>query len=230
MSQEIELLHKEILQLINGLMPITSSAFYFVDKHMSARGIALNGVSASTDREYRDRFLELDLAAPRRFEKSDEKLVILEKLFHNTNWRSSVYYKEFLQPLNIEHVADMFFRDNSKNIVAVLTILRDDSFPPFTKEEINTMNALHRFIEFSIKTLYLPKRDSCRDSIRSEFCITSREMDVLESIMKGLDNKNIAMSLGVSLATVKTHINHIFQKTQVASRNELLVKFSYILG
>lgn len=43
--------------------------------------------------------------------------------------------------------------------------------------------------------------------------LTEREGDVLRLIAKGLSNHDIAGELVVSVATVKTHVNHLFAKT-----------------
>jgi DNA-binding NarL/FixJ family response regulator len=43
--------------------------------------------------------------------------------------------------------------------------------------------------------------------------LTEREADVLRLIAKGLSNHDIARELVVSVATVKTHVNHLFAKT-----------------
>jgi DNA-binding NarL/FixJ family response regulator len=48
--------------------------------------------------------------------------------------------------------------------------------------------------------------------------ITSREIDVLRLIAKGLANKQIAAELLVSEATVKSHIAHILDKLDVPDR------------
>ncbi|USD67431.1 helix-turn-helix transcriptional regulator [Vibrio sp. SCSIO 43136] len=226
MSQQLDHLHKEILDLVNGLMPIDSSAFYFVDKHMNARGIALNGVTQEKDKAYRDKYLDLDLAAPRHFESSTENVVILEKLYKDTNWRSSVYYQEFLAPMNMEHVADMFFRDAKGNIVAVLTMLRSNTSPPFSEQELIVMKSIHQFVQFTLKTYFLPLQAQFKQVAKEEYALTDREMDVLEYVTKGMDNNEIAQTLAVSLATVKTHINHIYRKTEVINRTQLLIKFA----
>ena len=48
--------------------------------------------------------------------------------------------------------------------------------------------------------------------------LTLRETDILEKIVQGLDNKKIAMYLGISEATVKAHVTHLFKKLGVADR------------
>ncbi len=52
--------------------------------------------------------------------------------------------------------------------------------------------------------------------------LTPREAEVLGRIAAGLSNAEIAAALYVSEATVKTHINHIFAKTSLRDRAQLV--------
>jgi DNA-binding NarL/FixJ family response regulator len=59
--------------------------------------------------------------------------------------------------------------------------------------------------------------------------LTSRELEVLKLIAAGLSNTEIAAALVVSNATIKTHINHIFQKTGSRDRAQA-VRYAYQRG
>jgi DNA-binding NarL/FixJ family response regulator len=59
--------------------------------------------------------------------------------------------------------------------------------------------------------------------------LTARETEVLQLIAGGLSNDDIARTLVLSNATVKTHINHIFAKTGVRDRGQA-VRYAYEHG
>ncbi len=59
--------------------------------------------------------------------------------------------------------------------------------------------------------------------------LTTREVEVLRLIAAGLSNTEIAAALVLSAATVKTHINHIFQKTGARDRAQA-VRYAYQHG
>jgi DNA-binding NarL/FixJ family response regulator len=56
--------------------------------------------------------------------------------------------------------------------------------------------------------------------------ITDREQDVLQLAARGLTNKAIGLSLGISDRTVQGHLRKIFEKLGVASRTEAVVRAS----
>jgi DNA-binding NarL/FixJ family response regulator len=54
--------------------------------------------------------------------------------------------------------------------------------------------------------------------------LTEREREVLELLVEGASNQEIARQLVVSLATVKTHVNHIFAKLDAESRVQVVAR------
>ncbi len=64
---------------------------------------------------------------------------------------------------------------------------------------------------------YLPNK-------KDEFSITKREVEVLELIVDGYNNKEIADKLFISIETVRNHIRHIYEKLHVHSKSEAVVK------
>ncbi len=54
--------------------------------------------------------------------------------------------------------------------------------------------------------------------------LTERELEVLHLVADGDSNQDIARKLVVSLATVKTHINHIFGKLDAESRVQVVAR------
>ncbi|MBK6629099.1 MAG: response regulator transcription factor [Flavobacteriales bacterium] len=48
--------------------------------------------------------------------------------------------------------------------------------------------------------------------------LTHRELDVLDAMAAGLCDKEIAVQLGISFNTVRTHIGHIYEKLHVQGR------------
>ena len=55
--------------------------------------------------------------------------------------------------------------------------------------------------------------------------LTPRETEVLQFVMHGLGNKEIADRMGVTLSAVKFHLQHIYEKLHVHSRTEAVLSY-----
>ena len=52
---------------------------------------------------------------------------------------------------------------------------------------------------------------------------TAREQQVLDLIARGLTDKDIARTLGISPNTVRNHVAHLLRKSDCANRTQLAV-------
>jgi DNA-binding NarL/FixJ family response regulator len=59
--------------------------------------------------------------------------------------------------------------------------------------------------------------------------LTQREREVFELMAQGLSNSEIAERLFLTEGTVKTHVNHIFEKLEVRDRTQAVI-FAYDVG
>ena len=59
---------------------------------------------------------------------------------------------------------------------------------------------------------------------KTQDILTEREIEVLQLAAQGSSNQEIADTLYLSLRTVQSHLNHIFNKLQVSSRTEAVVR------
>jgi DNA-binding NarL/FixJ family response regulator len=53
--------------------------------------------------------------------------------------------------------------------------------------------------------------------------LTERELEVLGEMSKGKTNEEIASNLNIAPGTVKTHVNHLLSKLQVADRTQAVI-------
>ena len=90
--------------------------------------------------------------------------------------------------------------------------LLKDVFFEELETAIRTVHAGSRHIPAAI-AMRLAERMASSD-------LTSREMEVLELIVRGQSNKEIGASLTISEATVKSHINNILSKLGVSDRTQ----------
>lgn len=88
-----------------------------------------------------------------------------------------------------------------------------------TEEIASTIRAVHA------GDTSIPRQVAARLDERSEReQLTERERDVLEALIKGRSNKEIASSLCISEDTVKSHLKTLFTKLRVRDRTEAAVE------
>jgi len=62
------------------------------------------------------------------------------------------------------------------------------------------------------------------DKSKEKFQLTLRETEILQHLLKGWTNKEIAFALGVSEQTVKEHMKHLMCKAGVTTRTGIVMK------
>ena len=93
-------------------------------------------------------------------------------------------------------------------------------------ELVNSVRAVHMGETLLQRTAASELARRVRDSgqLGPVEALTTREHEVLELLSKGLRNKEIALALGLTEATIKFHATHIFEKLGVGGRTEALAK------
>jgi len=85
----------------------------------------------------------------------------------------------------------------------------------------------------------LPLDSTCRDvaiSVRelgtavaafhSRYRLSAREAEVVELVLLGYRNRDIAATLGAAPATIKKHLTHVFDKVGVDTRTQLIARIA----
>jgi DNA-binding CsgD family transcriptional regulator len=68
------------------------------------------------------------------------------------------------------------------------------------------------------------RQEAVTEQAKELFHLTDREVSVVQNLLKGWTNKEIANELGVTEQTVKEHIKHIMEKTKTTTRTGILVQ------
>jgi len=68
------------------------------------------------------------------------------------------------------------------------------------------------------------RQEAMVDQAKELFRLTTREVAVVQHLLKGWTNKEIANALKVTEQTVKEHIKHIMAKTKTTTRTGVLVQ------
>jgi DNA-binding NarL/FixJ family response regulator len=99
--------------------------------------------------------------------------------------------------------------------------LLEPAFPAANRLESTREDFLPRVKYYFQELLQLPSSHDNPASAK----LTHREREVLALLSKGCVDKEIAQAMGISAWTVHGHIKHIFERLQVRSRTEAVIRY-----
>ncbi|MCA9807403.1 MAG: response regulator transcription factor, partial [Cyanobacteria bacterium HKST-UBA06] len=65
---------------------------------------------------------------------------------------------------------------------------------------------------------------ACGDDEKPPVPLTDREVEILQAIVEGMNNQDIATYLNITVHTVKVHVRNIIDKLSVSDRTQAAVK------
>ncbi|AVR05090.1 helix-turn-helix transcriptional regulator [Pluralibacter gergoviae] len=196
------------LQTIAQLIPLSSAVFYRVDARQMPQNYVLHNVAENTHRQYLEHFQSHDPLLPVHFHHQRASVVTMTPV---RVARCRHYYHDFMLPNNMRDMTEIFIR-RRQGIVAGISLMRDT---PFSEEERQRVGAILPLVDLVIG-------DALQDEEAFSGLLTLKEREILDLVKEGASNKIIARELNISLSTVKTHLRHIFSKTEVVNRTELV--------
>jgi DNA-binding NarL/FixJ family response regulator len=131
---------------------------------------------------------------------------------------------EFFRPLGIEDQLSTTLQIGSGRRILGIALNRSGGF---TESERNLLDALrpHLVIAHENAARYSRALSRCAgdesfaaDSDTALDRLTDRQRDVLCALSRGSTNCQVAIELGISVRTVKKHLEHIFEQLQVQTR------------
>lgn len=93
---------------------------------------------------------------------------------------------------------------------------------PFNAAQLKAALEIVFFNDRNPDTSYIRRTHVERFNKSLPEALSDREVDIVLLLLEGLSNAEVADRLFISLHTVKTHVKHIFHKTGVESRTQLI--------
>lgn len=218
-----------VLKKIRFLIPYESAAFMLTDlsknlvstpeewrtsAFLDPIGIDIpDGVLEKYTREY----WQQDLIATRA--GINQSTVLRESDLLLPEDLTSRYVTNYLQGRYVVNIS--FF--NSEGFLGSLNLNRRKNQTDFSDREVQILELIEPHITNRLSKWRVKADHSSSEMVfANDYGISARESDVARCVMKGLDNASIAQELGISLSTVKKHLENLFRKTGVSSRTELM--------
>jgi DNA-binding CsgD family transcriptional regulator len=207
----------QAVQFAKGILDASATAFYEVDEALNLNRFLLSGIPVDFHRQYMDRMNQLDPLHPKR--AANEPFARLSIAIDRCPTAESAAYRSFAGQCGIVDMVEFFFRRNDR-IVAGMSL----AWGPGCRipdEAMNIAEKIHDYLEFN-----LVGRAAAPAGEPVRYGLTSRELDVVELLCCGRTNREISECLQIGLATVKTHLIHIFEKLGVETRSAAVALMS----
>ncbi|TKJ61151.1 helix-turn-helix transcriptional regulator [Pseudomonas sp. CFBP13506] len=201
------------LQAFTQLVPASQAAFYCVDRHLQARDFRLLGMSGEMHRDYLDNYRQFDPLQPRNCLSTGLTVVPLGLAMARQPLRDSRRYRDFLARYGVVDVVEIVAH-RADQPQAAISLLRTAEQGVFTLDQLAQLNALQVMLQMAVANMQ-PTDDGLAG-------LTPKERQIAWLLRQGASNKQLAQALDVGLPTVKTHLIHLFRKTGVSSRTELV--------
>ena len=138
-------------------------------------------------------------------------------------------FMDFFHSHGFGEIIELFFRDATSRLRGGVSIplTHAQSTEENVQRLVSTIGNCHHFVEFNFLCHCANVSEANAEGRMGELHLSRREVQVARLIADGRSNYEISQALCISLATVKSHLNNIFDKAQVRSRTALAAK---ILG
>jgi DNA-binding CsgD family transcriptional regulator len=137
-------------------------------------------------------------------------------------FRSLGLFCEFFRGFGVNYQVALVMRHAGKQMIGIAA---NRTLSDFTERERACLAALRSHVVQSyrnglqVEQVRAAARDAARDAGRPAVDdLTQREAEVLHWVSGGKSNDDVARILGISSATVKKHLEHIYDRLAVANR------------
>ena len=220
-SEETRLM-SAILEWMTALIPRSVAVFHAIDE----RSRASAPLVCPTDRgAVRPEWIALGYREVAPFSlmlhgAAGAAIVGVEELGGWPAFRATRYARELLAPQQLAVQTTLYLR-NDVRVIGVIALLRGGERPQITPAERAILDRSHRLIEEAYAVV--TSRPSIEDRVvrLGGTGLSAREAEVADLAGAGASNEEIARTLVVSVATVKTHLHRVFTKLGIRSRTQL---------
>jgi DNA-binding CsgD family transcriptional regulator len=207
------------VQFANDVLEASAAAFYRVNSEMVLDNFVLLGVPMEFHRQYLERMNQHDPLHVRHMIPTGRPVARLAEQMAFVQASDATAYGLFSSQFGIGDMVEFFFRRNERIVAGMSVMWRNGSRVP---ENVMALAAkMHEYMEFNLlRDLQIEPKTAASKVAR--FGLTAREQEVIELLCCGRTNREIGDCLQISLATVKTHLLHIFEKLGVENRSAVV--------
>ncbi|KIF66112.1 ATP-dependent transcriptional regulator [Streptomyces sp. AcH 505] len=209
------------IQFANDVLEASGAAFYRVKPDMTLGNFLLRGVPMEFHRRYVEQMNKFDPLHVRNMCATERQVARLVEEVACAHTPDAATYRSFSSHFGIGDMIEFFFRRDNRIVAGMSVMWRDGIKVPDSAMTMATK--MHDYMEFNLL------RDTAGEAGErkvARYGLTARETEVIDLLRCGRTNREIGGCLEISLATVKTHLLHIFEKLGVENRSAVVALMS----
>lgn len=207
---------------IQKVIPFDGLVAFNIDSETSASQYSFKGVNHIAVDEYLGHMQHYDPVHYRfAFDKAEMKFSVLQAV------ASNAMYEDFCQKWDVKDTVELFFRKNGVPVRG-MSLVRSSAYTEFSNQELKIIESFYDLTTCCFNQIYDVSSHQVglfNKSLTEP--LTRQESKILGLLCKGLNNQALADEMHCGISTIKTHLQHIYQKTQVKSRQELMSRVLY---
>ena len=147
----------------------------------------------------------------------------------------SEYYNDFLRLAKVHYAVGFDIKDQQISYGAVC-LHREKRCGNFSRDEITLLQVIyphlvnrlrwHHHQQVLLNKLQAYSKDNDLPEIDRFRILTPRERVIIQQVLSGYSNQDIAVHLGISINTVKMHLKNTFVKLGIKRRSQLFLLLS----
>ena len=145
------------------------------------------------------------------------QLVYLNAAAEQLRERLRTKHRSELSVLLRDHLSGF---DEKRDVSTTISLLTGQRGEPFYLHVI-PLDSTGSDVAVSVREL-----GTSMGAFRTRYRLSKREAEVVELVMLGYRNRDIAAALGTSPTTIKKHLTHVFDKVGVDTRTQLVSRIA----
>ncbi len=205
------------------LLGCTGWVTYLVGHEFRIKHFLACSTGKAEQQDYEKRFAPFDPISPDSCLSDGRFVACLHEEISPRSPEHARYRLEFMRRHQLIDALEIFLVAEA-GIVVGCSLLRHVGHAEFSGAEMDRAHALKTLGDLTLSKMFPGQRVSL-DMIARQFpALTPREAVIAQRVAVGLSNKQLSEELGISLATVKSHLLNIFRKLNVRSRAEWIAR------
>ena len=141
------------------------------------------------------------------------------------------FFNDFLARDGLYYGINIYVYDNGNRNIGDFRVWRSRQRDNFDRRELEILDMIAPHFKNAMRNILFAKHripslelDEIRKALCDGYGLTRRELDVAAAVLEGFPDKKISDTLHISMPTLRSHVQHVFDKLDVNSRTEFCSK------